>query len=171
MHNGWVFHMQDTVCPPAFHMRRLRGALHRCRRPRGGRPGRPFRAVVLAAAFGAVRQGEPAARQRRHGPYLLSASKAFQLAFTLSTNAVLYHDSRKATLDPATPLVVRHGVHGAKPVDPRQLALLVGLALDCGGRRGELGLGEDAFKALERRTHKVGSTAPVILLSMYAGSC
>lgn len=53
-----------TVWPPALWMHRLRGARHRRGRPQGRRPGRPCSAVVLAAAGGAVQQGEPAARQQ-----------------------------------------------------------------------------------------------------------
>ncbi len=107
----------------------------------------------------------------RHGPYLLTAPNAFQLALALSTNAVLYHECRKAVLEPAMPTagllrkvvgapleeVVRHGVHGVKSLHLLQLALVMGLALDCERRRGETGLDEEAAKALERRTFAVST--------------
>lgn len=86
---------------------------------------------LLVAQYG---KGSQQRGSSRHGPFLLSAPKALQIV--------------GATFKE----VARQEVHGVKPVDPRQLALLFGLALDCGRRKEELGLGEETIELLERLT-------------------
>lgn len=83
-----------------------------------------------------------------HGLFLLSAAKAHQLVVHLAKAVVMYQGMVKCAADPSTMLAsamdgmglvvadfIRHGLYGIKALDSRQLALLMGLALDGEARR------------------------------------
>lgn len=107
---------------------------------------------LLAAQCGSTED-----RRRADGPYglfLLSAVKAHSLAVHLSQSALVYHSCLATASEPGTPLavalgsagvtvadVVRHGMYGITVLDSRQVALVMGLALDCVARRHVPGLG------------------------------
>lgn len=96
---------------------------------------------LLQATRGSMVQqwaGEP------HGPYLLSASKAYRLAVQGLSHI-------EASLDgPAS------WESGAQEIWPGQLALVLGLALECARRTDELHLDSGAANNLQAQMGRVG---------------
>lgn len=107
---------------------------------------------LLAAQYGST--GSHWRASSPHGPFLMSPSKAYQLAMHLARCTLLYYSCVEAVAEPSSPLaaslrskgvpvedIERHGLYGSKGLCARRLALLISLLLDCEARRHDLGLG------------------------------
>ncbi len=123
-----------------------------------------------------------------HGPFLLSPAKTYRLVLHLSKCALSYCSSISKTAPepaaalsaalrkmglPAEDIIAQYGVYGSQGAGLQPAAFLIGLALDCEGRRHVLGLGgmDMCIEAPGRKcTVLMLPPAPCLLWSSYRKS-